>query len=250
MTAVARGVPDEADRIEAVAVVVPARNEERLLPRCLDALGGALSRLSVERPDVLAVAVVVLDSCTDRTRQVAADRSFVTTLSVDAACVGTARAAGADHVERSHRTRPDNLWLLTTDADSAVPADWLTSHVDLAEGGFDAVVGTVEPDPADLSALVLDRWHGQHRMVLGHGHVHGANLGMRLSAYAAAGGFESLRTHEDVRLVRRLRRNGARVLATPHVPVLTSGRTEARAPGGFAAYLSALVDGDAVAEHR
>lgn len=243
MTAVARGVADEADRIRAVGIVVPARDEERLLPRCLDALGTAISRLGVERPDVLVRVVVVLDTCTDRTRQVADACPFVMAVSVEVACVGAARAVGADHVARAHGMHPDNLWLLTTDADSAVPADWLTSHVELAESGFDAVVGTVEPDQADLSADVLGRWRSQHRLVLGHRHVHGANLGMRFSAYAAAAGFETLLTHEDVRLVRRLRRNGARILATPHFPVLTSGRTEARAPGGFAAYLSALVEG-------
>lgn len=67
---------------------------------------------------------------------------------------------------------------------------------------------------------------------------------MRLSAYAAPGGFESLATPEDERLVRRLGRNGARTLATPNLSARTSGRTDAKAPGGFAAYLWTLMKAD------
>lgn len=240
--------PDYADRVEAMGIVVPARNEELLLPRCLAALQTAVGRVLARRPGLVVHVVVVLDACVDGTADVVAAHPFVEPVPVALGCVGAARAAGATVVANRNGLDDQRLWLLTTDADSAVPADWLTSHLDLAESGLDVVVGTVEPDPADLPAEVLRRWRGQHRLVLGHSHVHGANLGMRFSSYAAAGGFEALATHEDVRLVRRLGGIGARTLATPNLPVRTSGRTVGRAPGGFAAYVSVLMGGGPTAE--
>ena len=50
-----------ADSIAFVAVVVPARDEERLLPGCLDALDDARAALAQARPDVRCVVVLVLD---------------------------------------------------------------------------------------------------------------------------------------------------------------------------------------------
>jgi hypothetical protein len=35
-------------RIDSVAIVIPARDEESLLPRCLNALGGAIDELMTE----------------------------------------------------------------------------------------------------------------------------------------------------------------------------------------------------------
>ena len=46
--------------------------------------------------------------------------------------------------------------------------------------------------------------------------------------------------HEDRALVERLRRRAFAVVATDTIRVLTSGRTHARAPQGFAAYLRSL----------
>ena len=52
--------------IEAVGVVVPAHDEETLLPACLRALRRAARRLSVP-----VHVLVAADSCTDRTVAVA-----------------------------------------------------------------------------------------------------------------------------------------------------------------------------------
>ena len=67
-------LPGIVDRVEPteVLVVVPARNEERLLPRCLQALQDAADRLAAERPGVAVRVVVVLDRCSDGSAEIVA----------------------------------------------------------------------------------------------------------------------------------------------------------------------------------
>lgn len=249
------------DEVHHVTVVVPARDEERLIGRCLDALDRARRRLRRSRPDITVEVVVVLDACTDGTAEIVGRRSGVTVVAVEAARVGVARQAGirqaadglaprgegaADQGAMGHVEPVDPVahWVANTDADTVVPTSWLLDQLALAEGpggGCDVVVGLALPDPDDLTGDVLALWHGRHRLVDGHRHVHGANLAFRLSTYLAAGGFEPLPVHEDVRLVERMRAQGARVVATARVRVRTSARTTGRAPRGFAAYLDELV---------
>lgn len=244
------------DAVRKVTVVVPARDEEQLIGRCLDGLDRAVRRLRRHRPGVAVEVVVVLDACTDGTADVVARYSGVTVVAVDAARVGAARQAGIRHLLERDGTDPraharvDDVshWVTNTDADSVVPSSWLIDQLALAEAGHDVVVGVVEPDPTELTADVLARWRGRHHLVEGHAHVHGANLAFRMSTYVAGGGFEPLPVHEDVRLVDRMRRRGARIAATARVRVRTSARTTGRAPQGFAAYLDELAHGGPVVD--
>jgi hypothetical protein len=111
----------------------------------------------------------------------------------------------------------------------------------MADAGVDLVTGTVEPDD-ELDAATRARWRVRHLLRDGHPHVHGANLGVRLTAYDAAGGFDPVEVHEDVALVERVRASGATCLATASIHVRTSGRTVGRTPGGFAGYLEDLCE--------
>ncbi len=224
-----------------VHVIVPANDEEARLPRALGSIDDAVAELHRSRPGVHARVVLVLDACVDRSRQVAARHRDVTVVEVVRRCVGAARAHGVV-VATADVAEPDTgrHWLAGTDADCVVPPDWLVRQVMLADAGLDLVTGTVQPDD-ELDAESLTRWHALHQLRDGHPHVHGANLGVRLSAYLAAGGFEPLAVHEDVGLVERIRASGAACLASSSVHVRTSGRTQGRTPGGFADYLGALV---------
>ncbi len=154
--------------------------------------------------------------------------------------VGRARANGTDHAAARVTTEPFGLeavWIACTDADSIVPVDWLVDQIEVAEAGADVVLGRVEPD-ATAEVGVLARWHALHDD--GRVGVHGANLGFRLSAYEAVGGWAPLAEREDLDLVQRLLASGARYGAATR-PVTTSSRLVGRTDGGFARFLAELV---------
>ena len=75
-----------------------------------------------------------------------------------------------------------------------------------------------------------------------HGHVHGANLGVRADAYWRVGGFRPLHVGEDVDLVSRLVEAGTPLAWDAHNAVLTSDRSDCRARGGFGDYVRSLAD--------
>jgi glycosyltransferase involved in cell wall biosynthesis len=239
----------DVDRIRQVAVVIPVHNEERLLPRALGAVRTAADALQAHNPNTAVSILVALDSCTDASAAVASHVAAVdrriSSLQVTFRSVGGSRRAGnrgallASNEKGLPYASPE-VWLANTDADSCVPENWLLRQVELACRGADAVLGTVEPDPEGMEGELLRRWHARHQLGENHAHVHGANLGVRASAYVRAGGFPQLRSHEDRALVDRLRKNGAAVWSTDTIRVRTSGRTDARAPQGFGAYLLSL----------
>jgi glycosyltransferase involved in cell wall biosynthesis len=216
-------------RIAAIGVVVPAHNEQLLLPACLDALEIAVDAVA----PILVTVVVVLDSCTDASAEVAAARPWVRSLCIDGGNVGAARRAGTDEALRlAAGLDPDRVWLATTDADSVVPPDWLSGQLALAADGWEAVIGTVAVDDwSEHHPSVATRWRAGYHPIEHHAHVHGANLGLTASAYLAAGGWPSLPAHEDVVLLKRLA--GRRVVSTATLPVVTSARRQPRAVGGF-----------------
>jgi glycosyltransferase involved in cell wall biosynthesis len=222
------------------AVVIPAHNEEDLLPHCLAAVAtcaGLVAPLPVE-------IIVVADGCTDASVAVAHAHG-AEVVEIDARNVGRARAAGLAH---ALRTGPDGLWLATTDADSRVPAGWLRAQQAHAAAGADLVVGTVAVERwATWPATVRERYERRYRAGLTattHDHVHGANLGCAARTYQEAGGFAALRHDEDRDLVARVAGTGARVVYATGHPVITSARPIARAPAGFAAYLAELAEAD------
>ena len=233
--------------IVGVAVVVPARDEQELIERCLASVAEARRRLAEERPEARVVVVVVADGCTDDTVRLARAVPGVTVLETSVHNVGLARSAGVEwalaELGRGEGTGgpatvADRVWIANTDADSQVPPGWLTSQLDEADAGADVVVGTVRPDFADLSREQVAAWTARHTPGRPNGHVHGANLGVRASRYAEAGGFGDLDLHEDVTLVGRLRAAGATLLASEAGEVLTSGRRVGRTRGGYAGYLA------------
>jgi glycosyltransferase involved in cell wall biosynthesis len=223
--------------IEAVGVVVPAHDEETLLPACLAALDRVAGGIGVP-----VSVLVVADTCTDGTAA-AARACGARVIAIGARNVGAARAAGmAELLRLTAGVNPSAVWLATTDADTVVPPGWLERQLRYADQGWDVVLGTVavadwDGHPAHVPAAfdaLYEFGDGPHQ------HVHGANLGIRASAYLAAGGFRSLRTAEDHALLAAATEAGCSVLKASDIIVQTSARRRARAPLGFSHLLRTL----------
>lgn len=223
---------------DAAAVVIPARNERAQLPACLRAvLTAALCA------PVPVTVVVVLDDCDDGSDELAGEYGpDVHFLSVDVHNVGAARAVGFGYA-RSLFSDDTRCWYATTDADSRVDPGWLIHQLTV---GADMVLGVVRvTDWHHHRTEVADRYLQSYQAdsvyrADRHDHIHGANMGFNARAYWRVGGFRTLACGEDVDLVERFEAAGYRVHRDTELSVITSARTQARAPRGFAHHLRQL----------
>jgi hypothetical protein len=105
----------------AVSVIVPARNEEQCLGRCLESLAA--------QPGVAFEILVVDDGSTDRTRAIA--ESFAPVQVMDAGALPQGWT-GKNHAAWQGAQKARGRWLLFTDADTVHEPDSLAAAV--AEG--------------------------------------------------------------------------------------------------------------------
>jgi hypothetical protein len=210
--------------VERIGVVVPAKDEQRLLPACLTGLLGAARQVPIP-----VTVVVVLDSCSDRSATVVeAVRQNTTDVAVEAVVVtansvGAARRAGMRTLLDRYSWRLDGLWLASTDA-----------------AGARVVLGTITvTDWQERNPAVRDRAIAEYTATH-HRHVHGANLSFTADAYQSAGGFPAQPFDEDVALVQEFTTAGEPIAWAVDLPVSTSARRKSRTPFGFAGYLDAL----------
>jgi glycosyltransferase involved in cell wall biosynthesis len=224
-----------------IAVLIPARDEEQLLPRCLRSVLEACRRLP---NGVTSDVVIAVDRSTDDTRRIAEDliRHEGVVVETNAGSVGSSRALAAEIALGRYRGPRDRCWLANTDADCEVPADWLIQQLSIAESGCAAVAGIIDVDsfveheasvPQLFRVTYLIHTDGTHP------HVHGANLGVRADAYLESGGWRNLLTAEDHDLWQRLHHCKHRRSSNASLRVVTSGRRIGRAPHGFADALAA-----------
>jgi glycosyltransferase involved in cell wall biosynthesis len=224
-----------------ISVLIPARDEEDLLQRCLESVLVAREALAgMATCDV----IVAVDRSTDATFAIAQKTlgNLGTVIRCDAGAVGVARAEAARVALGRRENASSRLWLANTDADCIVPPSWLSDQLFLAEAGAHAVAGTVDVDSfAEHDAQVPERFRSTYILHTDgtHPHVHGANLGVRAEEYVQAGGWAPLCTAEDHDLWVRLAAAGARRISSTRVQVITSGRRVGRAPMGFAGALAA-----------
>lgn len=227
--------------IHHIATLIPARNEERLLPRCI----ASVLRAQAALPSGVSHDVIVaVDSSTDATYEIASDMlgSGGIVLTTEAGSVGTVRALATDAALARYTGPRTSCWLANTDADCEVPESWLLDQFLLAEAGTQAIAGTIEVDDfSEHRAWVARRFREAYVIYADgtHPHVHGANLGMRADIYLKAGGWASLATAEDHDLWQRISQRGGHRRAVADLRVITSGRRTGRAPDGFAGTLAA-----------
>jgi len=223
---------------DRAVVVVPAHNEKAALPACLRAVLTAALCVPIS-----VSIVVVLDASDDDSAKLAGEYGpDVHFVSVEARNVGAARAAGFAYARSLFADNID-CWYATTDADSRVDPGWLINQLEL---GADMVLGVVRitnwrhlsPDVAAQYAQAYEA--GLEDQDGHHEHIHGANMGFSARAYWRVGGFRPLASGEDVDLVERFETAGYFVHRDTELSVITSARTQARAPHGFAHYLRRL----------
>lgn len=224
-----------------ISVLIPARDEEDLLPRCLESVFEAREALAAK---ATCDVVVVVDRSMDATFAVAQKMlgSAGVVLRSEAGVVGGARAIAAGVALRRQKLERSRVWLANTDADCWVPPEWLVEQLEFARNGAEAVAGIVDVDSfEEHDEQVSQRFRSTYLLYPDgtHPHVHGANLGVRADAYLRAGGWANLSTAEDHDLWARLQASGARTVSPSRLRVLTSGRRTGRAPMGFAAALAA-----------
>lgn len=213
-----------------IAVTLPAHNEEQLIAACLQSLQVAALHSALRGEAV--VIVVALDRCSDATEWIC-QRMGVEVVTVDAGCVGVARAAASERA-----LALGARWIGCTDADSVVPPDWLARQLQCGANAFCGVVAV--GDWLDYPQAVREQFLQGEHAVDGHPHVHGANMGFSAVAYRQCGGFAPLATGEDVALIHAMHGAGMQVARLASPRVMTSARRHARAPHGFSDFLRRL----------
>lgn len=202
------GIPEAVTRVELVSFVVPAHNEELLLPRALEAIAGAGRHL--HRPHEV---IVVDDASDDRTAEIASGHG-ARVIRAECRQIAGARNAGA-------RAARGDL-LIFVDADTAVSPGAVRGAVGAIEDGATYGGGQVIWDgriplwSRGLLSLIL--W-----MYARIGLASGAFLFARREAFERIGGFdEAMYAGEEACCARALRREGR--FAWVREPVITSGR--------------------------
>ena len=215
-SAYAKRATPEANRVEPpvtceldVSFVVPAYNEEALLPRCLEAITAEIARSG------RAAEIVVVDNAsTDRTREVALATPGVRVVVEEERGLVPARRAG-------HRAARGKL-IANIDADTIVPEGWLERT--LSEFARDPdLVGLSGPyiyydSPRSVRVAAACFYRCAFvaylvvRFVMHAGSMmQGGNFVVQRDALERAGGFDSeFRFYgEDTDLARRLSKVGS-----------------------------------------
>lgn len=197
-----------------VSIIIPAHNEERLLPHTLAALQAAIERL-VQPFEI----IVVNDASTDRTAQIARAHG-VRVLDVDLRQISAVRNAGA-------RVATGDV-LVFVDADTLVPRATLRMALGALRNG--AVGGGAQVQFERISwfqhqfaRAFASLWLSLMRLAAG------CFIFVRREAFEAVGGFdERYFIGEELFLSRALKKRGHFVMLGS--PVLTSSRKLETAP--------------------
>lgn len=251
----------DADAVDLV-VCIPARNEAARLPVLLEALAGQ------SRQGQIQVAIA-LNNTTDTSNAVVEQASWDyrgrlrihvedATFAPDRAHAGSARRLAMD-TGLSLLTSRENGILVSTDADTRPPPQWIDAMVRAFARGADLVGGRIVIDlseelPQAVATLIqaqnayweavraiedaLDPlpWNPAPR----HGDHTGASLALRAGLYTRCGGVPLLPSGEDRALVTAAITKGGRLAHPADVFTFVSPRREGRAEGGMAQAMQEL----------
>lgn len=114
-----------ASKIEAIGVVIRARNQAETIAQCILSIFAANHRAGWQKSLWI---IVVADACMDKTVKVARDAvgAFGRVLAVDVASSRTAREIGAGAVFEHFHNKPRHAILLANaDANTCMRRDWI-----------------------------------------------------------------------------------------------------------------------------
>jgi Glycosyltransferase like family 2 len=245
-------------------VAIPVRDEEERLPACLRALAQQRNRLGQSIPPILVRILVFANNCADQSADLA--RKLGAGLSLDVRVVEAQLPPSSAHAGAARRAVMDlaEAWLeeggerdgviLTTDADSQVAPNWIAENLAAFEAGAEAVLGRIDldgegkflPEALHRRGELEDAYERlltelswlldplEHNPWPHHATISGASLGVTRTAYCRVGRLPRIPLGEDKALIALLSRQDARIRYCPTAHVITSGRTDGRAPGGVA----------------
>ncbi|MGH2909028.1 MAG: glycosyltransferase, partial [Solirubrobacteraceae bacterium] len=189
-------------RLESI-LVIPARDEERHIAACLQAL--AAQTIAVDRFEL----IIVLDDCSDHTGEIAAGeaerlRLTLTQLEGPGDGTGPARRLGMDAAcRRLHELGRRHGLIVSTDADTRPARDWLARQLAHRDRGAVVIAGRIELDSRETDALPPALRTQRERDAAArlrlvrrddpdaaHHHFAGASLAITAETYRAVGGLE------------------------------------------------------------
>lgn len=184
-----------------VSIVIPAFNEEELLPRCLVAL--------MPQARMIGAEVIVIDNnSTDRTATIARQAG--------AKVIHESQAGYVYAMQRGLREATGEI-VAFTDADSVVAEDWLQTIITTFANESQTVAITGHVRFEGLRVISSLRWFYRHLIL-------GSNMAVRRRVGLAAGGFnDQYNLASDIAFGWALAKHGT-IRYIPQLRISTSGR--------------------------
>ncbi|NER12783.1 glycosyltransferase [Leptobacterium flavescens] len=135
------------------SIVIPFRNESSNLPSLLDSLK------TLDYPAPMFEIIMIDDDSTDNSTQIIRDFSATTTLNISVIRnIRSSTSPKKDAIETAI-SRAKNEWIVTTDADCILPANWLWI--------FDSAIGTNGPKfiAGPVTYMVEDRFSDHFQLL-------------------------------------------------------------------------------------
>ena len=246
-----------------LVVCVPARDEAERLPRIVNALA-----LQTVQP---AIVILALNNTTDRSLTMIPelrDRHPALKIVVDDTIFPADKAHAGSARRRAMDVAADLAGrggiILTTDADTRPPPDWIAQNVAAMARGLDVVGGRIVidadepmPDAAAASRRLADLYWRRVRAIEDeidpvpwdppprHGDHTGASLCITVAGYRHSGGVPVISSGEDRALVQAVLRQGGKLAHPIGIWTRVSPRINGRAVGGMADHMRRLQNDNA-----
>jgi glycosyltransferase involved in cell wall biosynthesis len=196
-----------------ISVIIPALNEERAIPLCLEAL------VTQTLPKEAFEVIVIDNGSTDRTVEIAErfeSRLRIRVVEKRHCSIAALRNRGVEEAQ-------SNL-LAFLDADCVAPPNWLSFALHILREPQARVIGAGYQIPHN-SSWVARAWYGSQNKKSGRvSYISGGNLLVSRAAFFAVGGFdEELQTSEDWEFCQRATTRGVPIYAYPQLAVVHLG---------------------------